>query len=92
MSQHQIAQQQMQMQQAQQQAQAQAQAPTPDQLYPSYPNAAQLGTGVPFPEPPVVVPVPAYHEEQPSGISGSFTGATDMLPVSSWGMMRSGVE
>jgi len=44
--------------------QPQQQQMTPDQTYPSFPNAAHLGTGVPYPIPPEVLPVPAFHEQQ----------------------------
>lgn len=58
---------------------------TPDMGYPSYPNPAGLGSGVPFPEPPAVVPVPAYHQEM------NFQ-APEMpeqeMNISPWSMLR----
>lgn len=58
---------------------------TPDMLYPSYPNAARLGSGVPFPEPPSIVPVPAYQQEM--GFQAPEMPEQEMQ-VSPWSLLR----
>jgi hypothetical protein len=63
---------------------------TPDQLYPSFPNPAGLGSGVPFDMPPIEVPVDSYQPPMQMPMAMPSMEMLDEPAISPWSLLRGG--